>query len=1349
MRGRVWMRRALLASALLLLLFVGKAGTGRAAMPGEGEGQPVEGQPIHLVYASFDPLLDGEPAIPPELTASGGRYRLLQLAAAPERDTLAELEALGVVFYDFLPVNTYIVRLAGISDGVLGRHPAVRWVGPLHPAYKISPTARGGRLVVSLFPDVTLAQVVTGVATAGAQIVEVNREASLLVVEAGDPLIPVLAQLEGVRWIQNAAPLQEFNDDARWVSQGGVLNTTPLYEHGLSGAGQVGAVADSGLAVYPYTAADDPLYNPVPSCYVVDDQSGAPRLPGIDHRKVLAYEIPPGAEGDRYDSSGHGTHVVSSVVGDRAPWHEASTADGQAYDARVFFQDIGTGVGFPQSPVVSVNPPSDYGVLFAQAYDPNGDGQYDPATEPRTHSNSWGSTDPIYSVESAQTDAFMWSHPDFLILFAAGNQGPAAGTIGYPATAKNVVTVGATENGMADPDSMGYFSSHGTPGGRLKPTVSAPGDRITSALQGDPCGTTEKSGTSMATPTVQGVALLMRQYLWDGYYPSGVANPDDRIQPSAALLKALLINSGRPMGGRHTDNGVGGAWPASGQGWGRVTADDALYFDGDHRSLWLHDEYALDGSAGFTAAGETRTFSVTVGDGQPFALEPLKITLDWSDYPATPLSGGLVNDLDLVVVDPAGTVHKGNDVATNDFRGSGELPLLAPDRVNPWEVVYLEEPLAGEYTITVRAATLGSLALDPERAQGFALVASGDLPGHRGRVELEYPVYDVGPAATARIRLSDLDLNADRQQPETAWVNVGTEGGERVRVRLLETEADSGVFTGGLELSRRDRVPGALRVVPGDVVTVTYEDANTGTGERETARDTAKVARLPLNFSNPPLLETVANGDGDDRYTLEWQPAEETAGLSGYVIQETTVYTAPLADDAEGDINGVWTTGQAGAEWQADVQYRQSGLQSYWSGRGDTNVSVNSALRLRTALTIPAGTTSAQLQFYSRYFNDLNDNGFVEVSADGGDSWHPLRRLYADPRVVPADGRLQYHQLDLSEWIGRQLLLRFRYDNGVVSFAPDSPGWWLDEITVNAGEWQTIGMTGPDTHSFVVGGRIPGRYYYRVRALYADGSASAWSNVQAVTVTEQAAPVRAGGGGWLAGDGGTKLNFNFRVEETDAGATGQIKFRDQAAGVRVLVEEVASLGAASGECGPVRGGGALAIRGSGTLNESAAIFIVCIKDGGEPGAGQDLFFLACQSGCSYRTDGRAATATLGGGNIQIRGAGRAQESGEAAVVTLDPLLADGMVAGTVLSLSATVYDQSLVPMAGVPVTITQVAADGTMVMLEAVTNVAGVAAVPVAVSGEAMTYMATAAGTESNGMVLAPAQIGTLALRGR
>merc|ERR1719203_2454083 len=119
----------------------------------------------------------------------------------------------------------------------------------------------------------------------------------------------------------------------------------------------------------------------------------------------------------------------------------------------------------------------------------------------------------------------MNENDDFVVLFAAGNDGrDGPGTIGAPATAKNCITVGASENGrgqLAD-GNMAVFSSQGpaTPAApRYKPDVAAPGFLVLSANSNDnaECGTTVMSGTSMATPVTAGAVALVRQYLREGY----------------------------------------------------------------------------------------------------------------------------------------------------------------------------------------------------------------------------------------------------------------------------------------------------------------------------------------------------------------------------------------------------------------------------------------------------------------------------------------------------------------------------------------------------------------------------------------------------------------------------------------------------------------------------------------------------------------------------------------------------------------------------------------------------------------------------------------------------------------
>lgn len=51
----------------------------------------------------------------------------------------------------------------------------------------------------------------------------------------------------------------------------------------------------------------------------------------------------------------------------------------------------------------------------------------------------------------------------------------------------------------------------------------------------------------MATPVVAGNAAIARQYFREGWYNEGSKNLSAGYDPSAALIKAVLINSATPM----------------------------------------------------------------------------------------------------------------------------------------------------------------------------------------------------------------------------------------------------------------------------------------------------------------------------------------------------------------------------------------------------------------------------------------------------------------------------------------------------------------------------------------------------------------------------------------------------------------------------------------------------------------------------------------------------------------------------------------------------------------------------------------------------------------------------------
>jgi hypothetical protein len=636
------------------------------------------------------------------------------------------LKAASLRVYAYLPYYAYLVKMpAGKAKASLSKMGAT-WSGPYHPAYKISPAiaevvagelkaeaAQGDYrpVMIQIFPDANLGEViqklrdlgVKGIAGSGRGSL-FSRVRLLLTPSEIAELRDSIAGLREVFWIELEGRRTLLNDTTVWVGQSGLSGgqTTPIFSQGIFGEGQVVGIVDTGI---------DP-----DMCWFRDTARGLPptnacnggTVVNTSQRKVIAVdflasgECSGGISNTEWDTQDHGTHVAGTVAGDNfANLLTHDTADGMAPGAKLVIQDAGyavdncgdlPGIGCP---VVDLNP------IFQQAYNQGA----------RLHTNSWGDNENAsvqnnYSAGSQDVDEFMWNHKDFLIFFAAGNSGPGTSTVGSPSTAKSGVSVGATLRGTSA-NSMASFSSCGpTLDGRLKPDVTVPGSSIVSAnndlnITTNNCGTLSLSGTSMATPGAAGLTALIRQYYTDGYYPTGSENSANGFTPSAALLKATLVNSAVNMTGTT-------AIPANCQGWGRVLLENALFFTGQTRKLWVKDN-ATAFNTGSTNEDRTYNFSVTAG-------ESLKVTLAWTDFPSTPAASfNLNNDLDLIVTGPTGTIWRGNV-----FSGGVSATGGSADRRNTLEQVLLSAPAAGVYTVTVRSFNV------PNGPQPFALVVTGN-----------------------------------------------------------------------------------------------------------------------------------------------------------------------------------------------------------------------------------------------------------------------------------------------------------------------------------------------------------------------------------------------------------------------------------------------------------------------------------------------------------------------------------------------------------------------------------------------------------------------------------------------
>jgi hypothetical protein len=185
-------------------------------------------------------------------------------------------------------------------------------------------------------------------------------------------------------------------------------------------------------------------------------------------------------------------------------------------------------------------------------------------------------------------------------------------------------------------------------------------------------------------------------------------------------MKAMLLNAGQDMTSVPD-------YPTDTEGWGLLRLDDVLYFAGEERRLVVRDRRHADG----LADAEAYSFEVTVTDSS----EPLRITLVFNDPPAAPgVSEPVVNDLDLLIIDPIGDFCFGNT-----FENGQSVPAGFPDEVNNVEQFLLQTPAPGVYTVTVTGTLVRSVnPFDPDQPlgrQGFAVVASGAILD--GRFDLE------------------------------------------------------------------------------------------------------------------------------------------------------------------------------------------------------------------------------------------------------------------------------------------------------------------------------------------------------------------------------------------------------------------------------------------------------------------------------------------------------------------------------------------------------------------------------------------------------------------------------------
>ncbi len=542
-------------------------------------------------------------------------------------------------------------------------------------------------------------------------------------------LLAFLSSQPEVFYLEHRGLPVKLNQEAVWITQSGIPEHTTAWDAGLTGTGEVIGVADSGVDRYHCHFAEADGGSPVEPCI--------PQIPTADFskRKIVQYV----AHADDTDAeSGHGTHVAGTAAGNTPALDSGDT--GMAYGAKIAVFDFGdTAAAYTKYEFVHV-PDFDSYML---------DPLYHTGLV-RVQTNSWGMLDTAYKQLDRDFDSFVYRHPDMLVVASAGNCNAVEGseyqcddllivddsTILAPAHAKNVIGVGATVNAEdgneLDTESystVAFFSSQGpTPDGRIKPDVVAPGYPIRSASAGLPghtnkvCGLSDRVGTSMSSPIVAGNAAIIRQYFSQGWYnlDGRAPNPDLGFSPSAALVKAVLINSAKAVSGvqlsfnrllnrrnrprnhiqdvfsphqtrqyhRKLPTSVLDAPPDGVQGFGKIRIDQGININGTV-GLFFRDESV--------AEGNTMTYNVSILPTADTSRD-LSVTLVWTD-PVGPAGAAkpVLHDLDLSVVDnTTGVVYYPNGLSTADHVNNVEKIVINPTRADTSYIINVAGTVVSE-----------------------------------------------------------------------------------------------------------------------------------------------------------------------------------------------------------------------------------------------------------------------------------------------------------------------------------------------------------------------------------------------------------------------------------------------------------------------------------------------------------------------------------------------------------------------------------------------------------------------------------------------------------------------------
>ncbi len=696
---------------------------------------------LRLQSGEFDPLVSDGPNLHSQFTdLNDPAQSALALIQLHQHDGVV-LEQLvkeySITPLDFIADEGWLVRLASppvASLEELQNDERVRWAGVQHPGWRIHSSLLEPSSVTHLalvpssdlgiggFDTLSLDLVKMGAneAWCGVGLCEIHFDSQFQSL-----LLNNIMHDGRIIWTEPTTGLVLHNAIAgAIIGQTAIATNAPFT---LDGSGETIAITDTGLD------QDHP------------DIVG--RVAGV----YTQFGLDPSSSDT---NTGHGTHVTLSALGDGSG---DSSAQGIAPAANLVMYAL------------EHDPTGVFGRL-GSIYDLLNDAEQKTA---RIAINAWGSNGNYghYTADSRSVDLLVSDKNTVLPLFSVGDRGSQGSSqVSAPATAKNVLAVGTTHTGALS-GSVSNISSQGPSlDGRIKPDIVAPGMDICSGLAeeaksptGFGCGTgthsdgsslyMSLSGSSHATAIAGGATALVREFLRE---EMGINSP------SAALIKAVVINGATDLGAPDIPNVL--------EGWGQIDLERTI--------LPVDGATPLD-----TFIDHNKQLDAGFGLLYAFTLDPshgIDMTLVWSDEEgsanAAQANSRLVNDLDLILVDPSGNEWLGNDFASG-FSTTGGVA----DTINNVERIKVAPGVlttSGQWQVKVmhRGGT----------AQSFGLVLVANATSN--------PQSDLATYNGSIVPSSQEPLKNDLITLQLGWINQGTLSSGTFHVTLEDLTTNETLF---------------------------------------------------------------------------------------------------------------------------------------------------------------------------------------------------------------------------------------------------------------------------------------------------------------------------------------------------------------------------------------------------------------------------------------------------------------------------------------------------------------------------------------------------------------------------